>query len=99
MLMHHKFWPQYTPVYCGSADKGAYDVHPAAAWPKGTKKPASMSTPATAPTQKEIIFRTGNAMSRVPIISGMRKFPKHPTRMGITTKKIMMVACMVNSAL
>ena len=38
-------------------------------------------------------------MSRAPIISGMRKFPKAPTRMGMTTKKIMMVACMVNSVL
>ena len=38
-------------------------------------------------------------MSRAPIMSGIRKFPKHPTMIGMTTKKIMMVACIVNSML
>ncbi len=38
-------------------------------------------------------------MSRVPIIKGIRKLPKQPTIIGITTKKIIMVACMVKSAL
>ena len=55
-----------------------------------------MITPATAPTQNESMLSSGNAMSRAPIISGIRKLPKQPTRIGITTKKIMMVACMVN---
>ena len=55
-----------------------------------------MITPATALTQNESILRTGKAMSRAPIIRGTSKLPKVPTRIGITTKKIMMVACMVN---
>ncbi len=38
-------------------------------------------------------------MSRAPIMSGIRKFPKPPARMGMMTKKIMMVACMVNAML
>ncbi len=38
-------------------------------------------------------------MSRAPIMSGIRKFPKQPTRIGMTTKKIMIVACMVKSML
>ncbi len=45
------------------------------------------------------MFSTGNAMSPAPIMSGMRKLPKQPTRIGMTTKKIMIVACMVNAAL
>jgi hypothetical protein len=45
------------------------------------------------------MFNLGTAMSRAPIINGMRKLPKHPTRIGITTKKIMIVACIVNIAL
>ncbi len=99
MLMHHKSWPQSTPVYIGTALSGAYDVQPAAAGPPVTKNDDSMITPATAPTQNESMLSLGNAMSRAPIISGMRKLPKHPTRIGITTKKIMMVACIVNIAL
>ena len=58
-----------------------------------------MITPATAPTQNDSMLSTGNAMSRAPIISGMRKLPKQPTRIGMTTKKIMIVACMVKSEL
>ena len=38
-------------------------------------------------------------MSPAPIINGMRKLPKVPTMIGMTTKKIMIVACMVKSAL
>ena len=58
-----------------------------------------MMTPDTAPVQNESMLSRGNAMSRAPIMSGIRKLPKHPTRIGMTTKKIMMVACMVNSML
>ena len=38
-------------------------------------------------------------MSRVPTINGIRKLPKQPTMIGMTTKKIMIVACMVKIAL
>ena len=38
-------------------------------------------------------------MSRAPIISGMQKLPKQPARIGMITKKIMIVACMVNAML
>jgi hypothetical protein len=54
---------------------------------------------ATTCTQNDSMLRSGNAMSRAPIMSGMRKFPKQPTRIGMTAKKIMMVACMVKNAL
>src|SRR5262245_53633998 len=49
--------------------------------------------------QNDSMLSSGNAMSRAPIISGMRKFPKHPTKIGMIAKKIMMVACMVKNAL
>src|SRR4029453_5418742 len=98
-LMHQMFWPQFTPVYAGTDDSGAYDVQPAAAWPPSTKKPESMMTPALAVTQNESMLRNGNAISRAPIISGMQKFPNQPARIGMITKKIMMVACIVNPIL
>ncbi len=41
----------------------------------------------------------GNAMSLAPTMSGMVKFPNDPPSMGIMTKKIMMVACMLKSML
>src|SRR5262247_2414729 len=98
-LMHQMFWPQFTPVYEGTAESGAYDVQPAAAWPPSTKKPLSMMTPAVAVVQNDSMFRKGNAMSRAPIINGMQKLPKAPARIGMITKKIMIVACMVNAML
>src|SRR6266850_1388754 len=98
-LMHQRFWPQFTPVYEATADSGAYDVQPAAAWPPSTKNPESMMRPALPVTQNESMLRNGKAMSRAPIISGMQKFPKDPARIGMITKKIMIVACMVNAML
>ena len=91
-LMHQMFWPQFTPVYDGTEESGAYEVQPAAAWPPSTKKPQSMMMPALNVTQNESMLRNGNAMSRAPIISGMQKFPKAPARIGMITKKIMIVA-------
>ncbi len=49
--------------------------------------------------QYETMFSLGNAMSRTPIISGIRKFPNAPVNNGMITKKIMIVACMLNSLL
>src|SRR5262245_65829591 len=92
--MHQRFWPQFTPVYDGTAESGAYDVQPAAAWPPSTKKPESMMRPAPKVVQNDSMLRTGNAMSRAPIISGMQKLPKAPARIGMTTKKSMNVACL-----
>jgi len=43
------------------------------------------------------MFSLGKAMSSAPIISGIRKLPKAPARIGITTRKIITVACIVNS--
>jgi len=37
-------------------------------------------------------------MSRAPMSSGIQKLPKPPIRIGVMAKKIMIVPCMVNSA-
>ena len=58
-----------------------------------------MMTPASAVTQNDSMLSSGKAMSRAPIMSGMQKLPKAPTRIGMITKKIMIVACMVNAML
>jgi hypothetical protein len=36
-------------------------------------------------------------MSSAPIINGIRKFPNAPARIGMITRKIITVACMVKS--
>ena len=43
------------------------------------------------------MFSVGKAMSSAPIISGIRKLPNAPAKIGMITKKIITVACMVNS--
>ena len=40
----------------------------------------------------------GKAMSEAPTCRGMRKFPKPPMSAAESTKKIMIVPCMVKSA-
>ena len=45
------------------------------------------------------MFSVGNAMSSAPIISGIRKLPNAPVRIGMMTKKIITEACMVKSML
>ena len=55
--------------------------------------------PAQNVTQNDSMLSSGNAMSRAPIISGMQKFPNAPARIGMITKKIMIVACIVNAML
>src|SRR4030095_8086398 len=98
-LMHQMFWPQFTPVYEGTAESGAYEVQPDAASPPSTKKTESMLRPPPHVTQNERSLRNGNAIARAPIMSGMQKFPKAPARIGMITKKIMIVACIVNAML
>jgi hypothetical protein len=44
------------------------------------------------------MLRKGKAMSRAPIMRGMRKLPKAPVRMEVRKKKIMTVPCMVAAA-
>ena len=61
------------------------------------KSDAKMMIPAGRNSQYDRAFRNGKATSRAPTWSGIRKFPKAPTRIGMTTKKIMIVPCIVTS--
>ena len=97
--MIHRLAPALTPLSSGSADSVAYMVQPPAAAPPSTKKLQTIMTTAGTAVQNDSMLSTGKAMSPAPIISGMRKFPNPPTMNGITTKKIMIVACMVNTEL
>ena len=74
-------------------------VQPPPAAPPGTKNDSNISKTPGTKVQYDSMFSTGNAMSLAPMQMGMRKLPKPPTMIGMTTKKIMMVACMVNSVL
>src|SRR5581483_9862874 len=66
-----------------------YEVQPAAAAPPSTKKLDKISTKAGHITQYDIMFSAGNAISRAPMVSGIVKLPKAPTKNGMITKKIM----------
>ncbi len=57
-----------------------------------------ITIPPNRKSQYERAFRRGNAMSRAPIISGTRKFPK-PARIGTITRKIIVVPWIVRTAL
>src|SRR3990172_7167565 len=91
-------WPSSEPgAACLTLASVGYEVQPAAAAPPSTKKLDIMNTNAGHMNQYDIMFSVGNAMSRAPIISGMVKFPKAPASMGMITKKIITLACIVNS--
>ena len=56
-----------------------------------------MQRPATTFVQNDIRFSVGNAMSRAPIMRGIRRFPNAPMRIGVIAKKIMSVPCIVKN--
>src|SRR5262245_40459812 len=74
-----------------------YDVQPDPAAPPSTEKLQMMVITAGHMNQYDIMFSFGNAMSGAPIMSGIVKLPNAPASIGITTKKIMTVACIVKS--
>lgn len=67
--------------------RGGYTVHPVPA-PASTIEEASRRRKDGGRSQKLILFIRGNAMSGAPIIRGISQFPKPPSMMGITMKKI-----------
>ena len=70
-------------------ESGGYVVQPAPAEPRSVRKEARTSSCERRKVQNEYMFSFGNAMSRAPIMSGMRKLPKQPMSTGVTAKKIM----------
>src|SRR5690606_19775200 len=77
-------------------DSGGYIVHPVPApYPPdepGMKNEISSRVRAGGNSQKEMLFRRGNAMSGAPIMIGIIQLAKPPISAGITMKKIMMRA-------
>src|ERR1043165_2916987 len=80
-------------------ESGGYAVQPAEAAPPATKNENVRMMNAGHIIQYDSALRSGNAMSRAPIISGMQKFPNAPTSSGMMTKKIITDACIVNAML
>jgi hypothetical protein len=67
--------------------------------PVSTNEPVNSKNKAGTNNQYLILFNRGNAMSGEPIINGTNQFPKHPIKIGITIKKIMIKACAVTITL
>src|SRR3954470_15442195 len=87
-----------TPGIPTAVDSVGYDVHPAAGGPSGAKNDAVSTAVAANMVQNDSMFSTGKAMSRAPMSSGTQKLPNPPIRIGVMAKKIMIVPCMVKSA-
>jgi hypothetical protein len=62
------------------------------------KKLPRRTMPPKRKSQYESAFSLGKAMSRAPIISGTTKFAR-PAKIGTTTRKTIVVPCMVKSSL
>src|SRR6201987_2784451 len=92
---HQRLWPAWLPLKAPFADRGAYQVHPAAGKPVGTKKLESRIIPDTKNSQNDKALKNGNAISGAPILSGIRKFQKTPPNKAITPGRPITVACMV----
>jgi len=91
-LMHQRF---LTPVHAGvlrHRESGAYDVQPAGGVAALTKKPLSMMRPAENVVQNDSMFEEGKGHVARADHERMQKLPKAPARIGMITKKIMMVA-------
>src|SRR5947208_15046799 len=93
----HSSWPNEAPERSCRADRGAYIVHPARAAPSGTNKLDSITSPAAKNDQNDHMLMRGNAMSCVPILSGVRKFTYTRPRRGIMAKNNMNEPCIVIS--
>ena len=75
------------PAWARFPAKGGYTVHPVPA-PASTMEDAKRSRNDGGSSQKLMLFIRGNAISGAPIISGTSQFPKPPTIISITIKKI-----------
>ncbi len=62
------------------------------------KSDDSITMLAARKNQYDNIFRNGEAISRAPICSGIRKLAKVPLKPPVNTKKTRMVPCIVTSA-
>src|SRR5690606_12779511 len=82
----------------GTADHGGYTVQPALPGPLSTKNEAIKTTHEQKKNQYDSMFRKGDAMSRAPICRGINRLLNVPLRPAVSTKKTMIVPCIVTSA-
>merc|ERR1719420_1051324 len=78
--------------------RGGYTVQPVPA-PVSTRDPTRRRNKAGTNSQYLILFKRGKAISGDPIINGTNQLPKHPIKIGITIKKIIIKACAVTITL
>src|SRR5216683_2874361 len=88
-------WPG--PDTDPTALSGAYCVHPPRVGPSPTKNDEIKTRKATKVTQKDIILKRGNGISSAPTWIGRKKLPNAAKGAVVSTKKTMMVPCMVIS--
>src|SRR5204862_6164845 len=87
--------PSPGPATDPTALSGAYCVQPPRVGPSPTKKDETRTTNATNVTQNDIMLNRGKGMSSAPTWIGKKKLPKPANGAVVSTKKTMMVACMV----
>lgn len=86
------------PAWNSIRDKGGYTVHPVPA-PLSIKDLNSISIIEGSKNQNLRLFIRGKDISGAPIIRGINQFPKAPTIIGITKKKIIINAWLVTTML
>src|SRR5437868_6043540 len=89
--------PSPGPATDPSALSGAYCVQPPRVGPSLTKKDAIMTRNATKVTQNDIILKRGKGISSAPTWIGKKKLPKAAKGAVVSTKKTMIVPCIVIS--
>ena len=88
-------WPG--PPTGPTAFSGAYCVQPPRVGPSPTKNDEIRTRKATNVTQNDIMLKRGKGMSSAPTWMGRKKLPKAAKGAVVSTKKTMMVPCMVIS--
>src|SRR5208283_650968 len=90
-----------TPVPCPgppigpTAFRGAYWVQPPRVGPSAVKNEAIRTTKPVHVTQNDIILKRGKGISSAPTWMGRKKLPKAAKGAVVSTKKTMIVPCMV----
>ena len=86
-------WPG--PATDPTALSGAYCVQPPKVGPSATKNDAISTRNATNVTQNDIMLKCGKGMSSAPTWMGRKKLPNAAKGAVVSTKKTMIVPCMV----
>ena len=87
--------PSPGPATDPSALRGAYCVQPPRVGPSLTKNDAIRTRKATNVTQNDIMLKRGKGISSAPTWMGKKKLPNAAKGAVVSTKKTMMVPCMV----